>query len=150
MRFADPSSVRRQAAATAAAVFDRLLASVDDDLRPRWRVDRARVKDSEDETILLEADPGAVADGRIWLHNTSRTELVGVRLFVTELAGTGGRLDGSTATVWPSPVDVAANDSASVAIQVPIPPQTPPGVYLGRVRCWHPPADVAVRLVVPE
>lgn len=148
VELADPSDIQRQAGTIATAVFDRLLASVGEDLRPRWRAEPSPGPAQDDEAVLLEAGPGTVAKGRIWLHNTSGTALLRVRLSLTELVGTRGRLDGSTATIRPARVDVPAEDSAPVVIRVPVPPDTAPGMYHGQVRSECPPAEVAVRLVV--
>ncbi len=149
MEPADPARVRHDAAAAAAAVFDRLLAAVDEDLRPRWSAGPTGGPDQDEDAVRLEAAAGCVAEGRIWLHNTSGTALVGVRLLVTDLLSRrGGRVAGSSAELRPDAVDVPANGTAPVTILLPVPHGSVPTVYAGRVVSRLPPAEVALRLAV--
>jgi hypothetical protein len=145
------SDVRRDAAASVAVVFDRLFATIDEDLRPRW----STVPPSEggpavsDDVVHVAGRSGATSVARVWVHSTSGAAPYDISLRMTDLVGPNGeRLRGSAGKFDPPTLWIPPESTLPVTLHVAVPLWLSSGLYSGRIVSANPGAEVAVHLVV--
>jgi hypothetical protein len=105
---------------------------------------------AQDAALVVTGCPGELAEGPLWIHNTTGADVGDVTAWMTALtANDGTEIPGSTGALTPSALAVRAGDSRDVLLTVKVPMSAPSGLYHGYVLVTGlSSASLPVRLVV--